>query len=129
MSIQLTEKVINGKKIRTNNQRTNEIVALWSEVPTMQLQGELFAVYSNYTSNHTEDYDLLVGNEQAKFEEATIIKAGNYLKIPVTDPTPAGVAQAWQTIWSDVAVEQKRTYQTDFEHYREDGTIVIYLSI
>jgi predicted transcriptional regulator YdeE len=129
MSTQLAEKIIKGKKIRTNNQRTEEIVALWSQVPAMQLQGEIYAVYSNYTSNHAQDYDLLVGNEQAQFEEATMIKAGAYLEIPVSEPTPAGVAQAWQTIWSDEDVEQRRTYQTDFEYYRKDGTIVIYLSI
>ncbi|MTD41690.1 hypothetical protein GIX45_24295 [Erwinia sp. CPCC 100877] len=129
MSIQLAEKTIKGKKIRTSNQRIDEIAALWSEVPQLALEGEIFAVYSNYTSNYTEDYDLLVGNEQGKLSEETQIKAGSYLAIPVFEPTLDGVARTWQKIWADPEIEKQRSYQTDFEHYRKDGTIVIYLSL
>lgn len=129
LTIQLTEKTIKGKKIRTNNDRLDEIIALWNSVPQMALEGEFFAVYSNYESNFKGDYDLLVGNEQADFPESSVIRAGQYAEIPVTMGSPEGVGEAWQKIWKDEALEKKRTYLTDVEHYKEDGTVTIYLSV
>ncbi|MBO0472492.1 hypothetical protein IGL98_002133 [Enterococcus sp. DIV0840] len=129
MTIQLTEKTIKGKKIRTNNHRLDEIIALWNKVPDMHLDGEFFAVYSNYESNFKGDYDLLVGSEQADFPEISIIRAGEYVEIPVAEASPKSVGETWQKIWEDDALEKKRTYLTDVEHYKADGTIVIYLSV
>ncbi|WP_086313526.1 hypothetical protein A5821_001036 [Enterococcus sp. 7F3_DIV0205] len=129
MTIRVTEKIIKGKKIRTNNNHLDEIIALWSNVAKMNLEGEVFAVYSNYESNFKGDYDLLVGNEKADFPENSVILAGDYLEIPVAVASPEGVGEAWQKIWKDEVIEAKRTYLTDVEHYKEDGTIVIYLSV
>lgn len=129
MTIQLTEKIIKGKKIRTNNNRLDEIITLWSHVPTMQLNGEFFAVYSNYESNFKGDYDLLIGSEQTDSSEFTVINAGDYVEVPVKKASPEGVAEAWQEIWKDEVLEKRRTYQSDVEHYKKDGTIVIYLSV
>ncbi|EOL45940.1 GyrI-like domain-containing protein [Enterococcus caccae] len=129
MTIQLTEKTIKGKKIRTNNQCLDDIIFLWSKVPAMQLIGEFYAVYSNYDSNFKGDYDLLVGNEQAEFPDTSVLQTGEYVEIPVEVASPEGVGATWQKIWEDTALEQRRTYQSDAEHYKEDGTIVIYLSV
>ncbi|WP_207696286.1 hypothetical protein DOK67_0002999 [Enterococcus sp. DIV0212c] len=129
MTIQLTEKTIKGEKIRTNNQCLDEIIALWSKVPSMKLDGEIFAVYSNYASNFKGDYDLLIGNEQADFPESVVINSGVYEEILVKNATPEGVGEAWQAIWEDEDLEKRRTYQSDVEHYKKDGSIVIYLSV
>lgn len=129
MTIQLTEKTIKGKKIRTNNARLDEIIALWSNVPGMDLEGEFFAVYSNYESNFKGDYDLLIGNEQAVFLDQSVIYAGTYEEIPVAVSSPEGVGEAWQKIWQDKDLESRRTYLSDVEHYKKDGTITIYLSV
>ncbi|MGX7244245.1 GyrI-like domain-containing protein [Enterococcus quebecensis] len=129
MTIQLSEKTIKGKKIRTSNQRVEEIVALWSEVPAMKLEGEFFAVYSNYESNFRGDYDLLIGNEEANYPDSTVIYEGKYVKIPVKQASPEAVGEAWQGIWKDEELEKRRTYKSDVEHYRKDGTVVIYLSV
>lgn len=106
MTIQLTEKTIKGKKIRTNNHRLDEIIALWNKVPDMHLDGEFFAVYSNYESNFKGDYDLLVGSEQADFPEISIIRAGEYVEIPVAEASPKSVGETWQKIWEDDALEK-----------------------
>ncbi|WP_430603686.1 hypothetical protein IGJ02_001257 [Enterococcus sp. DIV0724b] len=129
MTIQLTEKIIKGKKIRTNNHRLDEIIALWNKVPEMHLDGEFFAVYSNYESNFQGDYDLLVGSEQADFTESSVIHTGEYVEVSVAEASPKGVGEAWQKIWKDEALEKRRTYLSDVEHYKADGTIVIYLSV
>lgn len=129
MTIQLTEKIIKGEKIRTNNHRLDEIIALWNKVSQMHLEGDFFAVYSNYESNFKGDYDLLVGNEQADFPESSVIRGGEYVEIPVVEASPKGVGEAWQKIWEDEALEKRRSYLTDVEHYKADGTIVIYLSV
>lgn len=129
MTVQLTEKTIKGNKIRTNNHRLDEIIALWNKVPAMHLVGDFYAVYSNYESNFKGDYDLLVGSEQAEFPETSIIQAGTYVEIPVEVASPEGVGRAWQKIWEDEVLEKQRTYKSDAEHYKADGTIVIYLSV
>lgn len=129
MTIQLKAKKIYGKKIRTNNRHVEEIIALWSDVPSMKLEGDVYAVYSNYESNFKGDYDLLVGNEQADFFDSVQIKAGQYVEIPLTIANVEGVGAAWQMIWQDKELEQRRTYQSDIEHYKQDGTISIYLSV
>ncbi|OJG99731.1 hypothetical protein RV18_GL000070 [Enterococcus termitis] len=129
MTTQLTEKTIKGKRIRTNNQRIEEIIALWSEVPAMNIAGDLYAVYSNYETNFKGDYDLLIGSEQADLQDEVKILAGEYVAIPVAEGTPEGVGKAWQKIWQDEALEKRRTYRTDIEHYQKDGTVTIFLSI
>lgn len=129
MTIQLTEKKIKGIKIRTNNDRLDEIIGLWNQVPTMQLEGDFYAVYSNYESNFKGDYDLLVGNEQAEYTDFAVITAGDYVEIPVKDANPQSVGEAWQAIWKDEALEEKRSYQKDLEYYKKDGTVTIYLSV
>ncbi|MEI5995374.1 GyrI-like domain-containing protein [Candidatus Enterococcus mansonii] len=125
----LTKMTIQGKKIRTNNQKIEEIIHLWHLVPQMELNGDIYAVYSNYESNFLGDYDLLIGNEEANDNSYSVINAGNYIQIPVEKATPEGVGEAWQEIWMNKELEEKRTYQSDFEHYRKDGKIVIYLSV
>ena len=129
MMIQLTKKIIKGKKIRTNNGKIDEIIQLWSYVSQMQLSGEVYAVYSNYASNFKGDYDLLIGNERANFPESSTIQAGNYVEITVADGTPENVGKAWQGIWEDANLESRRSYLTDFEYYKTDGSVSIYLSV
>ncbi|MEI5991951.1 hypothetical protein A5881_003490 [Enterococcus termitis] len=119
MTIQLTEKKIKGIKIRTNNDRLDEIIGLWNQVPTMKLEGDFYAVYSNYESNFKGDYDLLVGNEQAEYTDFTVITTGDYVEIPVKDANPQSVGEAWQAIWKDEDLEKKRSYQTDLEYYKK----------
>ncbi len=72
-------KVIYGKQIRTNNADFSPIAMLWGEVIAEKPTGDIFAVYSNYSSDYLGDYDLLVGTVDWKQEMSTIIEAGEYL--------------------------------------------------
>lgn len=121
--------IIKGKKIRTNNNNPQKLMDLWKEVLELHLQGSLYAVYYNFESNHLGDYDLLIGNEVADLPNSVELSNSTYMEIPVEGNSIENAGKTWQDIWSNLEIEAKRTYQTDFEKYHQDGTITIYLSI
>lgn len=125
MHVAVTEKQIYGKRIRTNNQNTEALLSLWEEILRLNLKGDVYAVYNNYESDFTGDYDLNVGTEEKFIDESSvIIPAGNYHVVEVIDPQ--GVFNAWMDIWkSDI----KRAYKTDFQFHSKDGSIRIFLSV
>ncbi|MDQ0891330.1 hypothetical protein QFZ81_006418 [Paenibacillus sp. V4I9] len=53
MHAAVTEKLIYGKGIRTNNQNTDKILSLWEEFLRLKLKGDIYAVYNNYSSDFT----------------------------------------------------------------------------
>lgn len=125
----MKETIIKGKQIRTNNSNLQGLMALWQEILALQLSGDIYAVYSNYESNHVSDYDLLIGTENADLVDSIALANCQYLEIPVIGNTVENVGKTWQEIWANTEIEAKRAYQTDFEKYSQDGNITIYLSI
>lgn len=121
--------IIKGKRIRTNNTTLEGVMELWQEIAALQLSGYIYAVYSNYSSNHSGDYDLLIGTESADLPDSIALENCQYMEIPVEGNSIDNVGKAWQKIWSNSDIEAKRTYQTDYEKYSQDGSIRIYLSI
>ncbi|KOS71711.1 AraC family transcriptional regulator [Lysinibacillus contaminans] len=127
MHTTVTEKHIYGKKVRTNNQNTDVILGLWEEFLRLDLKGDVYAVYSNYTSDFTEDYDLHIGTEEAFTNESSVtIPTGDYYVIEVDSTVPNAVYNAWLEIWNS---DLQRAYKTDFEFYAKDGGVKIFLSI
>lgn len=118
---------VKGLSIRTDNQSVEEIIGLWGRIGN--LNEEIYAVYSNYESDHHGKYDLLVGSLTNEFIEKVMINTGKYLVITVEKGTPDEIGAAWQKIWQDEAIYQKRLFTTDFEHYLADGSARIYLAI
>ncbi|MDA2434088.1 AraC family transcriptional regulator [Bacillus cereus] len=127
MHVAVTEKQIYGKRIRTNNQNTEALLSLWEEILRLNLKGDVYAVYNNYESDFTGDYDLNVGTEEKFIDESSvIIPAGNYHVVEVDNIDPQDVFNAWMDIWkSDI----KRAYKTDFQFHSKDGSIRIFLSV
>lgn len=127
MNTTVTAKQIYGKKVRTNNQNTDVILSLWEEFLSLNVKGDVYAVYSNYKSDFTEDYDLHIGTEE-KFtnESNVIIPTGDYHVIDVDPTVPNAVYSAWVEIWNS---DLNRAYTTDFEFYAKDGSVKIFLSI
>lgn len=129
MNVVVTEKHIYGKTKRTNNQNTEVIRSLWEEFLRLNVKSDIdiYAVYTNYSSDFTGDYDLRIGTiETSNDESSVIIPADKYHVVEVDDTDPKGVFNAWVDIWkSDI----KRTYHTDFEFYSKDGSIKIFLSV
>ena len=127
MNVAFTEKQIHGKRVRTNNQNTDALLSLWEEILRLNLKGDVYAVYNNYESDFTGDYDLHIGSEEKFIDESSvIIPAGNYHVVEVDNTDPQGVFNAWVDIWkSDI----KRAYKTDFQFHSKDGDIRIFLSV
>ncbi|MEG0259418.1 MAG: AraC family transcriptional regulator [Lysinibacillus sp.] len=127
MHTTVTEKQIYGKKVRTNNKNTDVILRLWEEFLHLNVKGDVYAVYSNYTSDFTEDYDLHIGAEEEFTTESSVtILAGNYHVIEVDPTVEHAVYSAWLDIWKS---DLNRAYATDFEFYGKDGSVKIFLSI
>ncbi|MBC1388332.1 AraC family transcriptional regulator [Listeria innocua] len=121
-------KVITGKQIRASNSDFSPIAELWGEVMVEKPAGDIFAVYSNYASDFTGEYDLLVGTCDWDEEKTTEIEAGEYLVFTVDNTSHKGVAEVWHEIWARDS-ELQRTYKTDFEWYHTNGKIEVYISI
>ena len=120
----IKSKKITGKKIRTNNNKIDEIVSLWKEVPNLGLNGDIYVVYYNYESDFNGDFDFLIGSENNVLNDTADIKEGKYM-IWTADSQDA-VGSAWQKIWN---TELDRAYESDFEVYSQDGSIKIFIGI
>lgn len=125
----INEKIVKGKKIRTDNQSIEEIINLWMKVPEMNLTTDFYAVYHHYESDHTGKYDLLIGDEINLGPDIVTIETGNYLVIELEEGSPEKIGEAWQKIWADEEIYKKRLFTTDFEHYFKDGSATICLAI
>jgi predicted transcriptional regulator YdeE len=145
----IEEKVIYGISVRTTNANemnpeTAKIGKIWrtfdNEVATDYRNGErVFGVYYNYESDANGEFDVLAGSEKGNIalDKATIQK-GNYLifeaKVKTRDDNARiqSVIETWGKVWKyfgDENSEYKRAYKTDFEYYKNQTDIDIYISI
>jgi predicted transcriptional regulator YdeE len=110
-----------------------------------KLDANIYAVYSDYASDHNGEYTLTIGAKVAAGSPAPAglvvktVPAGNYAVV-TTDKGPVAkvVTAAWQRVWD---LEQKkelggaRAYKADFELYDQraanpqDAQADIYLGL
>ena len=118
-------KKIVGIKIRTNNSRvTEDIMPLWnryfSEGHDERLHSKdskTYAVYFNYDSNESWDFDLLVWVEWGQFDDYDTVDLndGSYKVFePEEKKMPEAVFSTWKKIW-DSSLD--RAFLTDYEVY------------
>ena len=135
-----TEMKVIGFEARTSNSLegdrvTAKIPGLWKrffeerleeKIPSRTHPGNLFGVYTNYESDHTGMYSLIVSAEVSSLDRVPegmiglTIPAGKYLVFTVGGPIPDAVIQTWQNVWNyfSQSSEYRRAYTTDFESYR-----------
>ena len=140
-----------GHDVRTRNQDEMEpgkgrIPSLWERFSREGVAGRVqgkrqpetpVGVYSDYDSDHTGYYTLMVGmlTEPAAPVPAGMkkvtIPAGKYLAFRAEGEMPAALIQTWIAIWkyfgetSDV----RRKYLVDFEVYHAAGPVDVYVSV
>lgn len=119
-------KVIYGNKVRTNNHDSSIYSKKWEEFLQNKVNGDIYAIYGNYESDFTGDFDFMIGTEENTGEDSFTIENGEYYIWEVKSKDPSGVGQAWKEIWES---DLPRAYKTDFEVYKTNGSIAIYLSI
>ena len=123
---------IKGISVRTtnkNNQMAADIPALWhrfmseaiaSQI-TNKISSDIYAVYTDYESDHTKPYTILLGcrvpaDTQSSNDLLVMsFDGGRYQKYIAKGDLKDGVVyQAWKSIWeSDI----NRAYTADFEVY------------
>ncbi len=140
-----SSKLLVGIEIRTNN--TNEfssnkkIPKLWESFFSKEINKNvkdktsenIYAVYSNYESDHTGEYNYFIGfevkdtksylnNDKFIIKE---IKQGKYSIVTTEKGSLQKVIPAaWEKIWkmSSSDLGGKRSYKTDYEIYSHDAT-------
>jgi len=145
-------KLIGLETRTTNQQETDPAVAkipgLWQKffgegmvekIPNQVSPGGLFGTYTNYESDHTGEYSLLIAAEVDKTDNipdgmtGLTIPPTKYLVFPVEGEMPMALVQAWGYIWNYFGngTTYERDYTADFELYSaNDPTKVdIYIAI
>jgi len=147
--VEIEEKLIYGVSTRTKNSNemnpeTAKIAPLWQKFDNLvevdYRGGErVYGIYYNYESDANGEFNVLAGYETLndKLDTVTIAK-GKYL---VFDKTFEGtdnttriqaIIETWGEIWeyfSNESSQYKRVYTTDFEYYKNQNEIEIYISI
>ena len=146
---EIEEKLIYGISTRTKNANemnpeTAKIGAIWnkfdSTVEVNYKDGEkVYGVYYNFESDANGEFDVLAGYETLNDKLDTVkIQKGKYLVFnKVFDETDdntriQAVIETWGKIWeyfSDENSKYKRKYETDFEYYKTQNEIEIFISI
>ncbi len=147
--VEIEKKTIHGVSVRTTNKnemnpQTAKIGLVWQEFSqkvSVDYQGgeKVYGVYYNYESDANGEFDVLAGveNKSEKLDSVTI-KKGRYLvfhkEFEATDDNTRiqAITETWGKIWkyfSDENLEYKRAYLTDFEFYKNQHEIEIYISI
>lgn len=127
-----------GFSIVTDNEaafKENTIGKLWENFANSKLSEKLsnitspkvFAVYSDYESDHNGKYRLTVGHAVSDIDHlpagltAVVIPTGDYQNFKAKSMAPEDIIATWKNIWQTDATKLRRTYKTDFEEYNEDG--------
>ena len=122
--------------LRTNNFNDPDIIEkitdLWAKA-LKQLEdhtGSVYGVYHNYDNNYQGDYDLSIAIPTEQPKDHAITLGEQYREFIVTMNQPSSIFEMWQHIWQlEEKGELNRRYDVDYEEYRPDGTVSIFISI
>jgi len=128
-----------GIEVKTSNQletnpTTAQIPKLHKKFLEEQIEEQIpnridsdlyFAIYTNYESDHTGTYSLILSSEVGSVKEvpaemvAINIPTAQYLVFTADGNTPQALSRTWKDIGAYFSKnpERQRTYTTDFEVY------------
>lgn len=131
-NISLPEFYIIGISRRTNNQKASEdLQQLWgkfigenimNKIPD-KISSDIYAIYTDYASDHTGDYTTILGCRVNSLEVipddmiGRTIPPDTYQLFTAKGMIPASVVKTWGIIWSEPNLN--RSYSFDFEVYSE----------
>ena len=147
--VTIQKKIIHGISVRTNNkdeqsQENGKIPNLWKEffekdlinnIKNQKESSPIFGIYSSYESDFNGEYNLTIGKEVVsedttlKYKEVSI-ENGEYLLFKNKGQMPNIVINTWQNIWKYFEDNNiVRKYTTDFELYKSEDEIEIYIAV
>lgn len=122
--------------LRTNNFSDPKIIErvtdLWAKAlkTLADYHGSIYGVYHNYESNYQGDYDLSISIATEQLHDNTITLGHNYREFAIALNQPSSIVEVWQSIWQmEKNGELDRQYDADYEEYRADGTVSIFISL
>jgi predicted transcriptional regulator YdeE len=95
-----------------------------------------FSIYTNYESDQTGAYDVILGKPASNLNSVPeglrgiAIPAADYLVFPADSPTPEAIQAAWMAVYEYFAgrTNPRRAFTADFERYSADG-IHLYIAV
>ena len=139
-----------GIKIRTTNQEmqaAKDIPALWEQFMSQNIiekipnkeSDDVYAIYTNYESDYTGAYDMIIGCKTYSLSEvpenmcALKISANSYEEFIAEGKLNDNIVyNKWMEIWQ---TDLNRKYEADFEIYpenvlpSENTKVPIYISV
>lgn len=144
--VQVERKIISGISVRTTN--ANEMDADTSKIAALHQQfdktvsvnykdgARVYGVYFDYESDVSGEFSVLAGSNQIESStqnlEQVSIAEGNYMVFEGKGEMPDAVIDTWTKIWnyfSEGGSEFQRAYTTDFELYKNQNEVEIYIAI
>ena len=148
----MEQKIIRGLSVRTTN--ANEMNASLAKIALLHEQFDktvtvdygagyrVYGVYYNYESDASGEFSVLSGTDQMSAPsvdelELITLPAGKFMVFEASGVVPQVVIDTWQEIWTYFEKdnnkksndEHQRAYTTDFEHYKSQSEVDIYIAI
>ncbi|WDD99974.1 GyrI-like domain-containing protein [Thalassomonas actiniarum] len=103
----------------------------------LQPESKVCGVYSNYESDASGEFDVIAGadvliGQAISGVEAITVQPGRYLVFSGEGEMPGVVIALWGQIWhyfNESDCPHQRAYQTDFEYYKGESQVEIYIGI
>ena len=143
--VDVEARTITGLKVRTKNSDEmnadrQKIAPLWARfyeevLPGLESEASIYSVYHNYESDAHGFYDVTVGADLLKQTEemqTVTLEEGRYLMFPVKGELPQAIVDTWKHVWAyfeDPSVDERRAYETDFELYKNEREVEIYIGV
>ncbi|AEF55251.1 GyrI-like domain-containing protein [Marinomonas posidonica] len=143
----IEEMAVRGIGVRTRNvdemqPETAKIGDLWGRfysqlMPKLSSNAQVFGLYTHYESDHNGWFDVvactdsLAQGDVAEVKDYSIV-AGSYLVFRGSGEMPKAVIDLWGEVWRYFSSDHcayKRAFTTDFECYKSDREIEIYIAI
>jgi len=141
--IQLPAFNIAGMAIRTENaggKAKNDIGALWQQFMqqavlqtiTNRYSDDIYCMYTEYESDANAPYTVILGCRVNSLDGlpagiiGKAISAASYMLFKPVGSLPDSIISTWVHIWQS---NINRAYTADFDVYKPDGSVEVYLSI
>lgn len=144
--VYIAEKNIEGLSVRTKN--ADEINPEKAKIAALHQQFDkicqvdyakgyrVYGLYYDYESDATGEFSVLAGTDQIAHEKIESMKsiqipAGKYCLFDVSGDVPQVVIKAWAEIWIffEKNTDYQRNYVTDFEYYKSQTEVEVYIGI
>jgi predicted transcriptional regulator YdeE len=148
-TVELPAFSVIGLTTRTTNQfemsgQGSRIGPLWREfqngggdlIPGVLDKAKTYSVYTNYESDHSGAYDVVLGRSVSDPQKAPTgmkdiqIPAGRYMVFPAAGSSPQAIQTAWMQVYDYFAqpTAPRRAFVSDFELYSPEG-VSLYIGV